>query len=50
MVAGDQHAIRGLLQLLSELFRKRGLADGDLAVTAPLPGLTAGRAVKIMGS
>lgn len=33
-----------------DLVQVRGLADGDLVVTAPLPGLTAGRAVKVMGS
>lgn len=33
-----------------DLVQVRGLADGDLAVTAPLPGLTAGRTVKVMGS
>jgi hypothetical protein len=29
-VQGDDHAIRGLLQLLGELFREQNLADGDV--------------------
>lgn len=33
-----------------DLVQIDGVADGDLVVTANLPGLTAGRAVKVMGS
>ncbi|KAA0683933.1 efflux RND transporter periplasmic adaptor subunit [Roseomonas genomospecies 6] len=33
-----------------DLVQVRGLAEGDLVVTAPLPGLTAGRTVRVMSS
>ena len=54
VVAGDRVERRKVEVLgnwaRGDLVQVRGLAEGDLAVTAPLPGLTAGRTVKVMGS
>ena len=38
-VQGDDHAIRGLLQLLGELFRSQQLADGDVGALVTLDAI-----------
>lgn len=38
-IQGDDHAIRGLLQLLGELFREQKLADGDLGSLVTLDAI-----------
>ena len=38
-VQGDDHAIRGLLQLLGELFREQKLADGDVGSLVTLDAI-----------
>lgn len=38
-VQGDDHAIRGLLQLLGELFREQHLADGDVGSLVTLDAI-----------
>lgn len=38
-VQGDDHAIRGLLQLLGELFREQKLADGDIGSLVTLDAI-----------
>ncbi len=38
-VRGDDHAIRGLLQLLGELFREQKLADGDVVSLVTLDAI-----------
>lgn len=38
-VQGDDHAIRGLLQLLGELFREQKLADGDVGQLVTLDAI-----------
>ncbi|WP_448205566.1 efflux RND transporter periplasmic adaptor subunit [Azospirillum sp. sgz302134] len=54
VVAGDRVERRKVQTLgtwsRGDLVQVDGLDEGDLVVTAPLPGLTAGRAVKLAGS
>ncbi len=38
-VQGDDHAIRGLLQLLGELFREQNLADGEIGALVTLDAI-----------